>query len=160
MACENNFGTEEQKTSFFKLLDDSAGKKDDIMRVLQKTQEIYGFLPKQTIKKISISLGMPEGEIFGIITFYTQFSLIPKAKYNINVCMGTACFVAEADKILDKICKVLKLKVGELAEDNKWLITTCRCIGCCGIAPVMTINEKVYGKLQVATVEEILKEYV
>ncbi len=158
-CCEKNFGTEEQKQSFFKLLDENRDNSSEIMKVLQTTQGIYGFIPKQTIKEIADALKTSEGEIYGIITFYTQFSLVPKAEFNINVCMGTACYVAEADKILDRFSELLKIKVGELSADNKWLITTCRCVGCCGIAPVITINDKVYGKLTKSDVEQILKEY-
>jgi len=157
--CKGNYGTSEQKQEFLNLLKEFKGNKNELINVLQKTQGIYGYLPEHLIKEISSALDVPLSEIYGVITFYTQFSLVPRATYTIDLCLGTACFVNGADQILQKLCDKLKLKAGELSEDGKWMISTCRCIGCCGLAPVIRINERVYGKVKPEEIDEILKEY-
>ena len=129
------------------------------MVVLQKTQGIFGYIPEQTLKIIAEKLDMPESEIYGIITFYSQFTLTPKAKYNIDVCLGTACFVLGAQEIMDKILAKLNVKVGEMTADGKWIVTSCRCLGCCGLAPAITINGEVYGKLKPEDVDKILDSF-
>jgi len=104
-------------------------------------------------------LHMPEGDIYGIITFYSQFTLTPKAKYNIDICLGTACYVLGAQAVLDKILSKLGVRIGEMTKDGKWLVTSCRCLGCCGMAPAMTINGEVYGKMKVEDVDKILDSF-
>ena len=111
------------------------------------------------IKQISNALKIAESEIFGIITFYSQFTLTPKAKYNIDVCLGTACFVLGAQEIMDKILAKLNVKVGQMTSDGKWIVTSCRCLGCCGLAPAITINGEVYGKLKPEDVDKILDSF-
>ena len=108
---------------------------------------------------ISESLNIAESKIYGIITFYSQFTLTPKAKYNIDVCLGTACFVLGAQDIMDKILDKLKVKVGQMTPDGKWIVTSCRCLGCCGLAPAITINGEVYGKLKPEDVDKILDSF-
>jgi len=157
--CKGNYGTSEQKEKFLGLLETYKGNKNELINVLQKTQDIYGYLPEHLVKEISGALDVPLSEVYGVITFYTQFSLVPRATYTIDLCLGTACFVNGADQILQKLCDKLKLKAGELSEDGKWMISTCRCIGCCGLAPVIRINERVYGKVKPEEIDEILKEY-
>lgn len=157
--CKKIIGTEEQNDKFENVLVKNVGSKSSLMQVLQDVQKIYGFIPECTVVKISKSLGVPEAEIFGVITFYSQFSLVPKAKYNIDVCLGTACYVLGASDVLNKICDVLKLKPGEVGADGKWLISSCRCLGCCGLAPVLSINDEVYGKVKVEDIENILKNF-
>ena len=97
--------------------------------------------------------------LFGIITFYSQFSLSPKAKYNIDVCLGTACFVLGAQDVLDRILAKLGVKVGEMTKDGKWIVTSCRCLGCCGLAPAVTINGEVYGKLKPEDVDKLIDSF-
>ena len=155
----NKFGTDEQEKEFFSFLTKHNSKEDSIMPVLQKTQEIFGYIPENAIKHISKKLDMPESKIYGIITFYSQFTLTPKAKYNINICLGTACFVLGAQAVLDKVLDKLKIKVGQMSEDGKWIVTTCRCLGCCGLAPVMTINGEVYGKVKISDIDRILDSF-
>lgn len=155
-ACKN-FGTIEQEKAFFDLLKENLNNKTNAMEVLQKTQGIYGFIPKQTIAEISKYIKVSEVKLYGIISFYSQFTLIPKAKYNIDICLGTACFVAGSETILQKVKSLLNLEVGQITEDNKWLISTCRCIGCCGLAPAISINGKVYGHVTPQIIEQIIK---
>ncbi len=152
-------GTDEQVSEFNALLSANQKNKQNIMEVLQKTQGIFGYIPQDSIKLISTALDMPESEIYGIITFYSQFSLTPKAKYNIDVCLGTACFVLGAQDVLNTILKKLNVKVGETTPDGKWIVTSCRCLGCCGLAPAITINGEVYGKVKVEDVEKILNSF-
>lgn len=153
-------GTDEQVAKFNKILKNSKGRKGDIMPVLQATQNIFGYIPKESVREISLSLGVAESEVYGIITFYSQFTLTPKAKYNIDICLGTACFVLGAQDILDKILSKLKVEVGQMTPDGKWIVTSCRCLGCCGLAPAMTINGEVYGKLKVEDIDRILDSFV
>lgn len=157
--CER-LGTKEQVEKFDSLLVENKGNRGNIMEVLQKTQGIFGFLPELSVKMISESLGMPESEIYGIITFYSQFTLTPKAKYNIDVCLGTACFVLGAQAVMDRILEKLGVEVGQMTSDGKWIVTSCRCLGCCGLAPAITINGEVYGKLKPEDVDKILDSYV
>ena len=152
-------GTDEQVSEFNALLSANNKNKQNIMEVLQKTQSIFGYIPEDSIKLISTALDMPESEIYGIITFYSQFSLTPKAKYNIDVCLGTACFVLGAQDVLNRILEKLNVKVGETTPDGKWIVTSCRCLGCCGLAPAITINGEVYGKVKVEDVEKILNSF-
>lgn len=155
----NKLGTAEQKNEFLKLLKLNQGNKTNIMEVLQKTQEIYGFIPEICVKMIAEVLKISQNEIFGIITFYSQFSLTPKAKYNIDVCLGTACFVLGSQEILDRILAKLGVRVGEMTKDGKWIVTSCRCLGCCGLAPAVTINGEVYGKLKPEDVDKLLDRF-
>ena len=159
MCSCNRLGTDEQVKEFESLLETYKNSRDNIMVVLQKTQGIFGYIPEGTVKMISDSLGIAESEIYGIITFYSQFSLTPKAKYNIDVCLGTACFVLGAQEVLDKILDKLKVKVGQMTPDGKWIVTSCRCLGCCGLAPAITINGEVYGKLKPEDVDRVLDSF-
>lgn len=158
-ACSNVLGSPEQEKEFAALLESNLGNSGNIMEVLQKTQGIYGFIPKPAVKRIAESLKVSENKIYGIITFYSQFTLTPKAKYNIDICLGTACFVLGANDVYEHILQKLNLKPGQTSDDGKWIVTSCRCIGCCGIAPAMTINGEVYGKLTIEKVDEILDKY-
>lgn len=159
MCNFNRLGTEEQENAFFHLLELNKGNAGNVMEVLQKTQGIFGYIPELAVHKISEKLQMADSEIFGIITFYSQFSLTPKAKYNIDVCLGTACFVLGSNDILQKILNKLNVKVGEMTPDGKWIVTSCRCLGCCGLAPAITINGEVFGKLKVNDVDRILDSF-
>lgn len=159
MCSCNILGSEKQEKEFADLLAKNEGKGDSVMLVLQKTQEIYGFIPKQAVIRIAEKLGVSQSKVYGIVTFYSQFTLTPKAKYNIDICLGTACFVLGANDVYEHILKRLKLNPGQTSADGKWIVTSCRCLGCCGIAPAMTINGEVYGKLTIPKVDEILDKY-
>ena len=152
-------GTDEQVSEFNALLEKNIGNRGNIMEVLQKTQGIFGYIPEESVKIIAEKLKMAEGEIYGIITFYSFFSLTPKAKYNIDICLGTACYVLGAQDVMDKVLAKLGVKVGEMTKDGKWIVTSCRCLGCCGLAPAMTINGEVYGKMKVEDVDRILDSF-
>ena len=155
--CER-LGTDEQVSQFNEVLS-TYTEKTDIMVVLQKTQGIFGYIPEKSVKIIAEKLNMPESEIYGIISFYSQFTLTPRAKYNIDVCLGTACFVLGANDVLEKILSKLNVKVGQTTPDGKWIVTSCRCLGCCGLAPAITINGEVYGKMKVEDVDRIIDSF-
>ena len=159
MCSCKRLGTDEQVNEFNALLQANTNNAGNVMEVLQKTQGIFGYIPEDSVSMIAQALKVAESEIFGIITFYSQFSLTPKAKYNIDVCLGTACFVLGANDIMEKILAKLNVKVGQMTSDGKWIVTSCRCLGCCGLAPAITINGEVYGKLKVEDVDRIIDSF-
>ena len=126
---------------------------------MHKAQEIYGYLPIEVQTMIAEGLGVPLAEIYGIVTFYAQFSLNPKGKYNIGVCLGTACYVKGAQQVIDKFSELLGIGAGETTEDGLFTIDALRCIGACGIAPAVTINGKVYPKVAVNEIPKIVEYY-
>lgn len=135
------------------------GKKGALIPVLHEAQDIYGYLPSGAQKIISDKLDIPVAEIYGVVTFYTQFSLVPKGKYNIQVCMGTACYVKGAADVLEKVKQKTGISEGECTEDGLFSLEACRCIGACGLAPVIMINDEVYGRLTPGKVEKIIDRY-
>ena len=134
--------------------------KGAVMPVLHEAQHIFGYLPIEIQTIISEGLNVPLSEIYGVVTFYSQFTLIPKGQYQIGVCLGTACYVKGSQAILDKIKEKLNVQVGGTTPDRKFSLEATRCIGACGLAPVMTINENVYGRLKATEVEGILEKYL
>ena len=152
-------GTKEQQEQLFKVIDENGGTHGSVMPILQKAQEIYGYLPIEVQTMIAEEMDVPLEEIYGVSTFYSLFALTPKGKYNVSVCMGTACYVKGAADVLGKICEVLGIQPEECTQDGKFSITECRCIGACGLAPVMTVNDDVYGRVSVSEVEDILSKY-
>lgn len=152
-------GTKEQEA---RLLDVIAAHKDErgaAIPVLHEAQDIYGYLPIEVQKIIAEGLGVPLAEIYGIVTFYTQFSLNPKGEYQIGVCLGTACYVKGSGDILEEIKEILKIDVGECTPDGKFSLDATRCVGACGLAPVVTINDDVYGRLTKGEIGDILAKY-
>ena len=152
-------GTKEQQEQLFKVIDENGGTHGSVMPILQKAQEIYGYLPIEVQTMIAEKMDVPLEEIYGVSTFYSLFALTPKGKYNVSVCMGTACYVKGAADVLGKICEVLGIQPEECTQDGKFSIAECRCIGACGLAPVMTVNDDVYGRVSVSEVEDILSKY-
>ena len=152
-------GTPEQEVELKKVIEANLGDPGAVMPVLQQAQDIYGYLPIEVQKIIADGLGMPLEEVYGVATFYSQFSLSPKGEYDISVCLGTACYVKGAQKILDSLSEQLGIGADECTDDGKFSLSACRCIGACGLAPVMTINDEVYGRLETSDVEGILKQY-
>lgn len=150
---------DEMEVKLQKIIDKYKDTRGALIPVLHEAQEVYGYLPMSVQKKISEGLNVPLAEIYGVVTFYTQFSLKPKGKFKINVCMGTACYVKGAGQILDKFKEKLGIDVGDCTEDGKFSLDACRCIGACGLAPVLTINEDVHGRLTADDVEGILAQY-
>ena len=130
-----------------------------LMGVMQKAQDIYGYLPIEVQKIIADGMGVPLEKVYGVATFYAQFALSPKGQYNISVCLGTACYVKGAGEIFDKLSERLGIGADECTPDGKYSLTACRCIGACGLAPVLTVNEDVYGRLTVDDVDSILAKY-
>lgn len=130
-----------------------------LMGILQETQEKYGYLPLELQETIADELNIPLTEVYGVATFYSQFTLKPMGKYQVGVCLGTACYVKGSQDILDEVVEVLGTGVGDTSDDGKFSIAATRCVGACGLAPVMSINEDVYGRLTVKEVDEILKKY-
>ena len=152
-------GTPEQEEKLNAVLARHKGEKGAIMPCLQEAQEIYGYLPVEVQTMIAKGLGVPLEEVFGVSTFYSQFSLTPKGKYNISVCLGTACYVKGAAAILEQITKNIGIQPEECTPDGLFSLTACRCIGACGLAPVMTTNDEVYGRLVPEEVDGILAKY-
>ncbi len=157
-GCET-LGTPEQKAALEKLICESRSTPGCLMHILQEAQGIYGYLPLSVQKEIAKGLGISLSEVYGVVTFYSQFSLKPKGKNRISVCLGTACYVKGSDKILEELEKQLGIKCGECTEDGLFSIDSCRCVGACGLAPVMMIGEEVYGKLKPDMVKGILDSY-
>ena len=141
------------------ICDRYANDKTPLMMILSDVQKEYGYIPLEVQELVSEKTGVSVAEIYGVVTFYSFFSLTPKGKYVIGVCLGTACYVKGAQAVLDEVKKQLGIESGETTEDGKFSIQDTRCLGCCGLAPVMTVNEDVYGKLLPDQVPDILKKY-
>ncbi len=152
-------GTKEQEMQLKEVIAKHKDQAGAVIPVLHEAQEIYGYLPIEVQTMIAEGLNVPLAEVYGVVTFYTQFSLNPKGEYQIAVCLGTACYVKGSGNILDKIKDVLKIDVGECTPDRKFSLDATRCIGACGLAPVMTVNDDVYGRLEVKDVEDIINKY-
>ena len=152
-------GTKEQEARLREVIAAHKGEQGATIPVLHKAQDIYGYLPLEVQEIISEGLGVPLAEIYGIVTFYTQFSLNPKGAYQIGVCLGTACYVKGSGEILEEIKKILGIGVGECTADGKFSLDATGCVGACGLAPVVTINDDVYGRLKKGEIAAILAKY-
>lgn len=130
-----------------------------LMPILNEAQELFGYLPEEVQKRISEALNISMAEIYGVATFYSRFTLKPRGKHTIGVCLGTACYVKDAQGLVNKITKEINIKKGETTADGLFTLEETRCIGCCGLAPVMTVGEDVYGKIVPADIPDILKKY-
>lgn len=155
--------TQEQITAKTAELESYIAEQKDVkgalIPVMQKAQELFGYLSFETMELISERLDVPVSEIYGVATFYALFSLTPKGDHVISVCTGTACYVKGAAAVLDEVKKQLGIESGETTPDGKFSIQDTRCLGCCGLAPVMVINNDVYGRLEPADVADILAKY-
>ena len=152
-------GTKEQEEKLLAVIEKHAGQRGSMMPILQEAQEIYGYLPIEVQKIIAEKTGVSMEEIFGIISFYAQFKLNPDGEYAIAVCLGTACYVKGSGDIIEAISQKLNVPVGSTSPDGKYSIEATRCIGACGLAPVLTVNGEVYGKITVDDVDSILAKY-
>lgn len=141
------------------IIAENKGKQGALIQVLHEAQLIYGYLPIEVQKVIAEGMDIPLAEVYGVVTFYAQFSLKPKGEYKISICLGTACYVKGADLVLDKFKEQLKIEVGDCTADGKFSLDACRCIGACGLAPVLTVNSDVYGRLVPEDVPGILAKY-
>jgi len=152
-------GTPEQEQQLKNWLSEHAGMPGLALPALQEAQEIYGYLPVEVLRFLAKELNMPLAQLFGIATFYAQFTLNPKGKYNISVCLGTACYVKGSGKIYEKLKDKLGIESGECTPDGKFRLDACRCLGACGLAPCMVINGEVYGRLTGDELDSILAKY-
>lgn len=152
-------GTPEQEEKLQKVIAENKHDKSMLMHVMQEAQLIYGYLPYEVQVMIAEGMDVPVEKVYGVSTFYAQFSLSPKGKYKISVCLGTACYVKGSQELLDEICSQLGIGPDECSADGKYSLEACRCIGACGLAPVMMINDDVYGKITAKDVAGILEKY-
>lgn len=152
-------GTAEQKAKLDAVIASKKGDKSLLMAVMQEAQEIYGYLPIEVQKMIADGMDVPLEKVYGVSTFYAQFSLSPKGNCHISVCLGTACYVKGSGDIYNKLMEELGIGTDECTPDRRFSLTACRCIGACGLAPVLTVNEEVYGRLAVDDVPGILAKY-
>ncbi|MBR4720957.1 MAG: NAD(P)H-dependent oxidoreductase subunit E [Clostridia bacterium] len=152
-------GTKEQEEKLREVIKKHTGENGAVIPVLHEAQDIYGYLPIEVQKIISEGLNVPLAEIYGIVTFYTQFSLYPKGEYEVSVCLGTACYVKGSGTIIEKIKERLGIDVGQCTADGKFSLNATRCIGACGLAPVMTVNDAVFGQVTPADLDDIFAKY-
>ena len=152
-------GTKEQEQELKKAIELHKEQKGALMPVIQEAQRIYGYMPEEVQKMVAEGMGVSLSEVYGIVTFYSQFSLTPKGKYKVVICMGTACYVLGAGQIMERFERELGIKDGECTSDRKFSLDGARCVGACGLAPVISINEDVYGKINEDMVPEILANY-
>lgn len=152
-------GTKEQEQQLRAKLQELKNVKGGLMPALQEAQGIYGYLPKEVQIIVAEEMGVSLSEVYGVVSFYSQFTIVPKGKYKVAVCLGTACYVKGSGDVLAEIEKELGIPAGGITADGKYSLDATRCIGCCGLAPVMTVNDDVYGKLTPAEVKGILSKY-
>jgi len=152
-------GTAEQEQKLHELTARLKGERGALMPILQEAQEIYGYLPIEVQTMIAADLEIPVEEVYGVATFYAQFSLNPKGDYKISVCLGTACYVKGAGEVYEKLQQELGINGGECTPDGKFSLEACRCIGACGLAPVIMINDEVYGRLGADDIPGIIAKY-
>lgn len=152
-------GTAEQEAQLKAVIDANKSDPSRLIAVMQQAQDIYGYLPIEVQRMIAEGMGVSSEKVYGVATFYAQFSLAPKGKYNIAVCLGTACYVKGSGDLFNKLSEKLGIGADECTEDGKYSLSATRCIGACGLAPVLTVNEDVYGRLTVDDIDGILAKY-
>lgn len=151
--------SQEKYAELDKVISELKGQGGAVMRALQAAQDIFGHVPKDVQIKIAEGLGATLSEVYGVATFYSQFALEPSGQYRIGVCLGTACYVKNSQAILDKVSQTLNTPVGKTTSDGLFTIKDTRCLGACGLAPVMMINDDVYGRLVPEDIPGILDKY-
>lgn len=155
-----NCAEERVKKEVSEILNQYTEEKDNLIPILNEVQVKYGYIPKVAQLEISDYLHMALAEVYGVITFYSRFTLVPKGKYNVSVCLGTACFVKGSREILERAKAKLGIEEGQTTKDGKFSLDTTRCVGACGLAPVFTVNDEVYGKATVKKLDEVLDMYM
>lgn len=150
---------QEQFEQLEQYIDSMPSTKGELIRVLHKAQGIFGYLPEEVQKFVGKKLNVPTAKVFGVVSFYSFFTMVPKGEHDIAICLGTACYVRGAEKVLDAFKKELNIEVGETTEDGKFSLSALRCVGACGLAPVVMVGEKVYGRITPDMVKDILNEY-
>lgn len=153
-------GTPEQAAKLAEVIEQHKEQQGAVLPVLQAAQEIYGYLPIEVQTMVAEGLDVPLETVYGVSTFYSQFALTPKGQYHISVCLGTACYVKGSGKLIEKITEKLGIGPEECTPDGRFSLTACRCVGACGLAPVLTVNDDVYGRLTPEDVEGILAKYM
>ena len=153
-------GTEEQKAKLEACIEANKSDKSRLMAVMQEAQDIYGYLPLEVQNMIAEGMQVPLEKVYGVATFYAQFALSPKGEYHISVCLGTACYVKGSGDIIEECSRILNVPVGSTSADGKYSLEATRCIGACGLAPVLTINGEVYGRLVAKDMAGILAKYM
>jgi len=156
-ACEPTEAELNQRLD--EVLDEYREKPGGLIPALQTAQSIFGYLPEPAIRKIADSFGKTISEVTGVITFYSFFTMTPKGEHPISICLGTACYVRGAEKVLEEFRRLLKIQVGETTPDGKFSLSCLRCVGACGLAPVVMVGEKVYGRVAPDGVKDIVAEY-
>ena len=151
---------EEMFAELDEFIDSVNCNENELIAILHRAQGIFGYLPMVVQRHIARKLGINVNKVYGVVTFYSFFTMEPKGEYVISICLGTACFVKGSDKILERVENILNIKNGETTPDGKFSITTLRCVGACGIAPVMLVNDTTYGNLEPSNVDEILAKYI
>jgi len=134
-------------------------KEGELINVLHKTQEHFGYLPAEIQEVVAQELKMSVAKVYGVVTFYSFFTMLPKGKFPISICTGTACYVRGADNVLQEFKRQLKIEVGQTSDDGKYSLSCLRCVGACGLAPVVLVGDKTYGRVSPEGVKEILAEY-
>ena len=152
-------GTPEQEKALLEVIDRLKDQRGALMPILQEAQEIYGYLPEEVQQIIAKGLKIPFEEVYGVATFYSQFALNPKGIYKVSVCLGTACYVKGSGEVYARLAKELGIEGGECTADMNFSLEACRCVGACGLAPVIMINDEVYGRLVPDDVPKILAKY-
>jgi len=150
---------QEQFTKLDKFIDNLKSKDGALISVLHEAQEIFGYLPEEVQTHIAKKLGVPDSKVYGVVTFYSFFRTKPIGKYQINICMGTACFVRGADAVLEEFKRQLNITVGQTTADGLFTLDSLRCVGACMLAPVVTVNGKVYGNVTPSDVKGIIEEH-
>jgi len=159
MGCKCNGGKGCRDEKMENILSKYSNDKSNLIQMLNDVQEAYGYIPKSAQLAISEHLDLTMAQVYGVITFYSRFTLKPKGKYNVSVCLGTACYVKGSEKVLDKLKEKLGIDVGQTTEDGKFSIEATRCIGACGLAPVFTVNDEVYGNATPELMDKVIEEY-
>lgn len=152
-------GTQKQKEELDAVIEELRGEDGALMPIMQRAQDIYGYLPLEVQRYIALGLDIPVSEVYGVATFYSQFLLNPKGEHPVSVCLGTACYVKGSGKLMERLETLLGVKNGEITADCRFSLDATRCIGACGLAPVLTIGEDVYGRLEPAELDGILAKY-
>ena len=141
------------------ICDKHGNKPGELINILHEAQSLHGYLPEEMQRIIARKLNIPASKVYGVVTFYSFFTMTPKGKHPISVCLGTACYVRGSEKLLEEIKRILGIEVGETTPDGKFSLDCLRCVGACGLAPVVTIGEKVYGRLQPKDVQKMIEEF-